>query len=195
LRFNDAAALLVAALLTACAYGPSANQVTPPPARLDTGVALLHAGQVVDSIPCLTDELPINHIHIHLLVLLNGAGVAVPAGIGIGRPWGVDPDGFISTGSCFAWIHTHDATGIVHIFSPEGKTYTLAQLFSVWGHPFGTGGPFNFSGPVTVLVNGDRVAGDPGAIQLGNYFNVVVELGKPPAIPPAPNYNFSSTRR
>jgi len=75
------------------------------------------------------------HIHVHLVVLEDGANVAVPAGIGVGRPWGVDPDGFVSTGSCFAWIHTHDTTGVVHIAGPEEKSFNLGQLFSVWGHP------------------------------------------------------------
>jgi hypothetical protein len=89
----------------------------------------------------------------------------------------------------------HDTTGVVHVFSPEGKTYTLGQVFSVWGHSLGPEKAFNFNGPLTVLVNGDRVSGDPRSIQLGNYFNIVLELGKPPATPPAPNYNFSSTRR
>jgi hypothetical protein len=195
LRFNEAAALFVAALLVACACGEPASSLNTPLAQLDTSVASLRAGQVVDSIPCLTDELPMNHIHVHLVVLFNGANVTVPAGVGVGRPWGVDPDGFISTGACFAWIHTHDATGVVHIFSPGGKTYTLGQVFSVWGHALGTDRAFNFSGAMRVLVNGDRVTGDPAAVQLGNYFNIVLELGQPPATPPAPNYNFSSTRR
>jgi hypothetical protein len=191
LRFNESA--LVAVLL-ACACGGTSNPVATP-APLDTSVISLHAGQVIDSVPCLTQELPAQHIHIHLVVLEDGANVTVPAGIGVGRPWGVDPDGFVSTGSCFAWIHTHDTTGVVHIVGPEEKTYNLGQLFSVWGHPLTAAAAFNFNGPVAVLVDGVRIDGDPRGVQLANFFNVVVELGKPPATPPAPNYNFSSTRR
>jgi hypothetical protein len=192
LRFNEIA--LVAGLL-ACACGGVSNPVATATVPLDTSVASLHASQVVDSVPCLTQELPAQHIHIHLVVLEDGANVTVPAGIGVGRPWGVDPDGFVSTGSCFAWIHTHDTTGVVHIVGPEEKSYNLGQLFSVWGHPLAVDGAFNFTGPVAVLVNGVRMDGDPRGVQLANFFNIVVELGKAPATPPAPNYNFSSTRR
>jgi hypothetical protein len=181
--------------MLSAACGESSNQVASPPAQLDTSIAALHAGQVVDSVPCLAQELPVQHIHVHLVILDDGANVTVPAGIGVGRPWGTDPDGFISTGSCFAWIHTHDTTGVVHLFSADGKSYTLGQLFSVWGQPLGAGHAFNFSGQVTVLVNGDHVGGDPRDIDLANFFNVVIELGKPPSTPPAPNYDFSSTRR
>jgi hypothetical protein len=192
LRFNEI--VLVVGLL-ACACGGDSNPVATAAAPLDTSVASLHAGQVVDSVPCLTQELPAQHIHIHLVVLEDGASVTVPAGIGVGRPWGVDPDGFVSTGSCFAWIHTHDTTGVVHIVGPEEKTYNLGQLFSVWGHPLAADGAFNFTGPVAVVVNGVRMDGDPRGVQLANFFNIVVELGKAPETPPAPNYNFSSTRR
>jgi hypothetical protein len=192
LRFNEIA--LVAGLL-ACACGGVSNPVATATVPLDTSVASLHASQVVDSVPCLTQELPAQHIHIHLVVLEDGANVTVPAGIGVGRPWGVDPDGFVSTGSCFAWIHTHDTTGVVHIVGPEEKSYSLGQLFSVWGHPLAADRAFNFTGPVAVLVNGVRMDGDPRGVQLANFFNIVVELGKAPATPPAPNYNFSSTRR
>jgi hypothetical protein len=192
LRFSEG--LLVVAMLSAACGGPS-NPVASPAAHLDTSVVSLHAGQVVDGVPCLTQEMPAMHTHIHLVVIDDGTNVTVPAGIGVGRPWGVDPDGFVSTGSCFAWIHTHDTTGVVHIGGPEETTYKLGQLFSVWGHPLSADAAFNFSGPVAVLVNGVRVDGDPREIQLANFFNVVVELGKPPATTPAPNYNFSSTRR
>ena len=190
MRFNES---VVVAALVASACGGVSNPVASPAVQLDTSVASLHAGQVVDSVPCLTQELPAQHIHIHLVVLKDGANVSVPAGIGVGRPWGIDPDGFVSTGSCFAWIHTHDTTGVVHIVGE--KSYTLGQLFSVWGHPLTAGGAFNFSGPVAVLVNGVRAGGDPREIQLANFFNIVVEIGTPPATAPAPNYNFSSTRR
>lgn len=192
MRFSES--VLVAALV-ACACGGASSPVTSPAVQLDTSVASLHAGQVVDSVPCLTQELPAPHVHIHLVVLQDGANVTIPAGIGVGRPWGIDPDGFVSTGSCFAWIHTHDTTGVVHIVGPEEKTYTLGQLFSVWGHPLGADAAFNFSGPVAVLVNGVRADGDPREVPLANFFNIVVEIGTPPATAPAPNYNFSSTRR
>src|SRR5579864_7600643 len=154
----------------ACACGGVSYPVASPAVQLDTSVASLHAGQVVDRVPCLTQELPAQHIHIHLVVLEDGANVTVPAGIGVGRPWAIDPDGFVSAGSCFAWIHTHDTTGVVHIVGPEEKSYTLGQLFSVWGHPLAADAAFNFTGPVAVVVNGIRADGDPRKVELANFF-------------------------
>ncbi|HEX9235017.1 MAG TPA: hypothetical protein VF972_01920 [Actinomycetota bacterium] len=33
-------------------------------------------------------------------------------------------------------IHTHDATGIIHIESPTPRTFTLGEFFDVWGVRF-----------------------------------------------------------
>ena len=40
---------------------------------------------------------------------------------------------FVVGGSCFAWLHTHAADGVVHIESPTKRTYTLGNFFDVWG--------------------------------------------------------------
>jgi len=71
----------------------------------------------------LTAEGSVLHIHQHLDMIINGQGVTVPAEIGIGT-------GFISP------IHTHDATGILHVESPEVKDFTLGQFFDEWGVDF-----------------------------------------------------------
>ena len=151
--------------------------------------------QVVDGVPCLGGDLPVNHFHIHIEVLLDGSQVTVPAGIGVGRPWAENPPGFIATGGCFAWIHTHDTTGVVHVFTQVGKSDTLGQVFSVWGQPLDTGGALGFRGNIAVLVNGQAMGGDPRSIPLKNLENIVVELGKAPETPPAALYDFGTMRR
>lgn len=153
----------------------------------------LHEGQVVDGVPCLTEDLPEHHIHVHLEILDDGINVTVPAGIGVGRPWGADPSGFIATGACFAWMHTHDTTGVVHIVTPEEKSFTLGQLFEVWGQPLGQGSSLGYQGAVAVFVNGDRFDGDPRKVNLANLANVVLELGR--AVPAAATYNFGTMSR
>jgi hypothetical protein len=60
------------------------------------------------------------HIHPHLTILVNGSPVTVPAGIGI-KAGGDLP------------LHTHDASGTIHIDSPAARTFTLADFFAVWG--------------------------------------------------------------
>jgi hypothetical protein len=162
---------------------------------LDTSVRELHLGQVVDGVPCLQDDLPVHHIHVHLGIYLDGNSVTVPAGIGVGRPWGVQPGGFVATGSCFAWLHTHDASGVVHIVTPEEKTFTLHQLFEVWGHPLSKGSALGVTESVTALVNGRHFGGDPPGIQLDNLENIVLEIGKLPSTPPPSLYDFATVNR
>jgi hypothetical protein len=157
---------------------------------LNTAVLTLHEGQVIDGVPCLIEDLPVHHIHVHLEILLNGEPITVPAGIGIGRPWGVDSSRFIATGSCFAWIHTHDTTGVVHIVTPEEKAFTLDQLFEVWGQTLTPDSALGYTGRVAVLVNGVRFSGDPRLVPLVNLDNIVIELGAPPSSPAPALFDF-----
>ena len=190
---NEGRAMLLLALLLA---GCAADVQTPPSsaAQLDTAVRSLEAGQVVDGVPCLTEERPQHHIHVHLQIMRDGIGVPVPAGIGVGRPWGVDSTGFITTGGCFAWIHVHDMTGVVHVFTPEEKSFTLGQLFELWGQPLVAGSALGYDGPLAVLVNGQRIDGDPREVALTNLENIVLELGLPPSDPPRALYEFGAPR-
>jgi hypothetical protein len=191
--FHEGRALLLLLLLLAgCASAAQGSQ--SPAAQLNTTVRSLQAGKVVDGVPCLTEDLPQYHIHVHLQILYDGVVVGVPAGIGIGRPWSVDSTGFIATGGCFAWIHTHDTTGVVHIVTPEEKSFTLGQLFEVWGQPVGPDSALGYDGSLMVLVNGQRVGGDPRGVRLRNLENIVLELGTPPAVPPPALYDFAAKR-
>ena len=162
---------------------------------ISTAVRDLREGQVVDSVPCLRDDLPVNHFHVHLVIYLDGEKLTVPAGLGVGRPWGENPPGFIATGRCFAWIHTHDTTGVMHVFTQVGRSDTLGQVFSVWGQPLSIDGALGFRGRIEVLVNGQAMDGDPRSIPLKNLSNIVLELGKPPVPAPAALYDFGTMRR
>ncbi len=167
---------------------------TAPPAHLELAVQELRAGQVVDGVPCLPDEIPGHHIHVHLAVFANGSPVAVPAGIGVGRPWGQDGSGFIGSGTCFAWMHTHDSSGVIHILAPVESPFTLGQLFHVWGHPLARDSALGFRGPLSLYVDGQAARGDPSALPLLNLENIVLELGAAPASPPPALYDFAALR-
>jgi len=180
-------ALVAAVLMVGCGSSSTFH--------LDTSVRSLKQGQVVDSVPCLTADIPEHHLHVHLAIYLDGAGVKVPAGIGVGRPWGFDSTGFLATGSCFAWLHTHDATGVIHIATPVAQAFNLGQLFQIWGQPLSSAGAFNYHGSLKVLVDGRATPGDPNALALTQYENIVLELGKPPAVAPASIYDFSGLSR
>ena len=191
--FHEARALLLLPLLllgcTAVAPTPEAT-----PARLSTSVQSLTVGQIVDGVPCLADEVARYHTHVHLQILFDGVDVPVPAGIGIAQPWRVDLTGFIVTAPCFAWIHVHDTSGVVHMVAPEAKAFTLGQLFGVWGQQLEVGSALGYDGQLVVLVNGQRIEGDPRAVVLKNLENIVVELGKPPAVAPPALYDFGTPR-
>jgi len=191
MRLQLSALLLI--VCTAC--GAAGAQPATTRNHVTTLVRQVHESQIVDGVPCLRNELPVQHLHIHLEIWLDGKRVTVPAGVGVGRPWGTDQTGFISTGSCFAWIHTHDTTGVVHVFTQVGKSDTLGQVFSVWGQPLTERGALGYSGDLAVLVNGRSMTGDPRLVPLKNLENIVLELGTPPSPPPGALYDFGTMRR
>src|SRR5438128_3178687 len=78
------------------------------------------AGTPEAAIPCSGQEMGAEHIHAHLEIYVRGQPRVVPANIGI-RP------------TCLFWLHTHDATGLIHVEAGAGGTYTLGQFFTVWG--------------------------------------------------------------
>src|SRR5438874_1571378 len=85
-------------------------------------------GRAIDGITCQSEMLNY-HIHAHLTLYKNGRAVPVPANVGI--PY----DSAINVGGqhiCYYWLHTHDASGVVHIESPTPHLYTLGQFFDIW---------------------------------------------------------------
>lgn len=189
------AGLVLAGVMLAACGTSTAPLANPDAAHLNTTVKDLRQGQVVDGVPCLVADLPEHHIHVHVGVYVDGVSVKVPAGVGVGRPWGFDNTGFLANGSCFAWMHTHDTTGVVHIVTPDQKVFTLGQLFEIWGQPIAPGVAFNYKGTLTVLVDGRPNGGDPREVPLTPFENIVLELGPPPAVPPASLYDFSTLQR
>jgi hypothetical protein len=63
------------------------------------------------------------HIHPHLTIFIDGKEKTVPAGIGIE-----------ATGDLP--LHTHDASGKIHVESPVVRTFCLEDFFAVWGQTF-----------------------------------------------------------
>jgi hypothetical protein len=142
------------------------DYTAPPwPAPADASAAVAAAG-----LPMLRREGNVEHIHAHLDVLVDGAPVTVPANIGIDmRRRAISP------------LHTHDASGVVHIESPVQRQFSLGEFFSEWlvslsadnigGLRAGDGKVFR------VFVNGTPQSGNPGAIMLGAHDEVAVVYG------------------
>jgi hypothetical protein len=181
-------------LTAAPAPGSTGPENVPiPSAPVLAGTSAATAGQAIDGIGCQTSEQTVFHIHTHLTIFVNGQQRQVPAAIGI--PGAVaqqtQAGPFINSGSCFYWLHTHAADGIIHIESPVQRTYTLGEFFDEWGQPLGPGQVGQAQGKVTVIVNGQVFKGNPRDVPLGSHENLQVEVGTPLVAPET--INWSST--
>ena len=173
------------------ALGPENVPIPSVPALAGTSSAT--AGQAIDGISCNTSEQTVFHIHTHLTIFVNGQQRQVPAGIGIpGAVAQQTPGGpFVDSGTCFYWLHTHAADGIIHIESPVERTFTLGEFFDEWGQPLGPSQVGPAHGKVTVIVNGKVFTGNPRDVPLGSRENLQVEVGTPLVAPET--INWSST--
>jgi len=168
------------------AAGPLGPEGVPIPAAPPlTGTATKATGQQVDGIGCDTTEQTLFHIHAHLTVFVNGAARQVPAGIGIPGAQGQRTPGgtFIDSGTCFYWLHTHAADGIIHIESPVQRTYTLGEFFNEWGQPLGPDRVGPAAGKVTALYNGHVYLGNPAGIPLTRHAQIQLDVGAPLVAP------------
>ncbi len=162
--------------------GPNGPEGVPVPAAAAlASTATKATGKTVDGISCETTEQLVYHIHAHLTVFVNGAARQIPAAIGIpGAQAQNTPTGpFIASGSCFYWLHTHAADGIIHIESPVHRTYTLGDFFDIWGQPLGPDQVGPAHGPVTAIFNRQVYRGNPRNIPLEKHAQIQLEVGKP----------------
>jgi hypothetical protein len=134
-------------------------------------------GAPVDGISCDTTT-PIQHIHVHLTLIANGQQRAIPIAIGVGNPFILQ--NFVVAAGCYYWLHTHDATGIVHIEAPVSTTFNLGQFFAVWGEPLSSSNVAGFSGTVTAYVDSTLYTGDLGAIGFQEHRQITLIVGTVP---------------
>ena len=140
-------------------------------------------GQTIDGIKANSMEALAYHIHAHLSIIDKGHEIAIPAGIGITPPLQIQ-NGFVSNGAAYYWLHTHDATGIIHIESPVHKIFTLGQFFDIWGMPLSKNNVAGFKGKVLVYVNGKPDYEPLRMITLTAHKQITLEIGKPYIKPP-----------
>jgi hypothetical protein len=149
-------------------------QAGPPPWRAET--AQLRARLSAIGLQTLTAEGQAQHTHQHLDLYVDGRPVAVPPDIGVNRT-----AGFLSP------IHTHDATGIIHVESPVVRDFTLGEFFDVWGVRFDghcVGGVCDGNGrTLSVFLNRQPYTGDPRALVLTDHEEIVVAIGIAAQVP------------
>jgi hypothetical protein len=161
------------------ALGPEGVPVPAAPPL--AGLSASATGQPVDGISCQTSEQTLFHVHAHLAVFVNGKARQVPAAIGIpgAQAQNSARGPFISAGTCFYWLHTHAADGIIHIESPVNRTYTLGNLFDEWGQPLGSDQVGPAVGHVTASYDGKAYGGNPRGIPLTAHAQIQLVVGTP----------------
>ena len=132
-------------------------------------------------LPAQSSMSAVVHNHDLLQIYVNGSPVQVPALIGIDQ-----------TAGYLTSLHTHDASGIIHVESPEARSFTLGQFFDVWGVRLTSTciGGYCDSGSSTLraFVNGSPFTGDPSTIPLTSHEDIVLAYGTGAQLPkPIPN--------
>ncbi len=75
------------------------------------------------ALQCTTDMATKYHIHPALQIYINGEKQEIPEGVGV-------------SAICMNSLHTHDATGTIHVEAPVQKDFTLGDFFAVWKKDF-----------------------------------------------------------
>jgi hypothetical protein len=134
---------------------------------------------MISGIACDAMEGQRIHIHQHLVLLDHGQQVTIPPNVGQ-----------VPARNCLYWIHTHTPDGILHIESPQSRTFTLADFFAIWGQPLSRTRAASMRArkgtTLRVWVNGKRYRGDPRTIPLVAHADIVIEAGPP--FPPPPQF-------
>jgi hypothetical protein len=139
----------------------------------------------------------VRHDHVHLDVIVDGRRVTIPAGVGLAEPVdaGPCPSSTQGQGDCATRhvyvakvanspLHTHSASGIIHVEPDRPGTYTLGQFFDEWGvrlTPTCVGAYCAGGGKeLRAFVDGRRVA-NPREIVLRNRQEIALVYGPPSA--------------
>ncbi len=167
------------------------DQFTP----IDGDAALGGQGLPVDGIPCNTLGTKY-HNHVHLSIYVNGQQFAVPDVIGMKNP-GPEVNGFTIKYDCVYELHTHDASGLIHVEAQTPDLFNLGQLFDIWGQPLSSSNVAGFSGQVQIYIasasapvgpatatNYVAYTGDLRSIPFVPHNAIVVEVGPPFVLPP-----------
>lgn len=167
---------------------------------VEPGIPPWQKGATIDNVQCNTLEQTQTHYHAHLQIYVNGQPFSIPGDVGRQSP------------GCFYWLHVHSDTGddgVIHIESPDNRTYNLKQFFDIWGVPLSatnfmnhkvdashkltvyvynpTSQPTDSQTPFTVTPPNNLVpySGDPTKITLKPHELIVLEYGTPLVPPPA----------
>lgn len=143
----------------------------------------------IDGVYCDSSEQLSYHIHALLTIYINGANIPLVANTGI-APIGVTSSANVT---CLYWLHTHDATGVIHIESPTTRLYTLNQFFDIWERFSSSSSAFptqlSSSTGWIIYVNGKQVNTDFSHLQLAAHELITIAYNSP-GIKPVTTYSW-----
>jgi len=142
-------------------------------------------GQAMAGLDCQLTMPETYHVHSHVSIFLNGDALTVPGDIGIVPA--------APQGRCFYSVHTHDESGKIHVEAAAAGTYTLGQMFALWGQPLTNTNIAGLTGmPVSVYVTDNGVVTEAtdgwDSIELMNHREITIAVGTP--ITEIPNFTW-----
>lgn len=155
-----------------------------PSYRPPAGNTAVAAGTPIGTLRCGSHG---KTVAVHLELFANRRVVAVPAGIGVARPFRTTLGTVVPQG-CSYPVRTLTPTGVVEV-ATNGRS-TVGDLFRVWGQPLGPRrlGSFTSRSPVRAYVGGRLVRGPAASIPLTSGEEIVLEIGG--YVPPHPSFLF-----
>ena len=144
-------------------------------------------GTPIAGLTCETKLSETYHVHTHVSVFLDGVALAFPRFVGRVQE-GSNP-------VCFYSLHTHDWSGKIHVEAPAPGTFTLGQLFEIWGMPLQSDNVAGLTGKPIVVYSTEggvvtEVTTDWKAIELTTHKEVTIQVGTP--ITEIPNFFWSA---
>jgi hypothetical protein len=136
------------------------------------------------------------HYHAALQIIYQGNPVSIPNDIG-------------RLTTCFYWLHMHpESPGVIHVESPNNRTFTLGDFFKVWAVSKKTPEPLDATHVSSFTLTGDQklvvyvddqdaktgpqlYTGDPAKIDLKKHLVITLEI-TPPTVAPPPTFTFPS---
>jgi hypothetical protein len=135
---------------------------------------------------CVVNPPDAVNYHAHLSILVNNEPQQIPKYVGAAVS---------GQTHCFYPIHTDHASGRVHVISAAAGTFTLGQLFEIWGQPLQADNVAGYTGmPVEVYVTDNGTVtkveqANWSTIELTSHREVTIEIGTP--LTQVPNFTWT----
>lgn len=143
-------------------------------------------GSAIGSFTCSVNPPDTYNVHAHLSILVNNEPQAIPKYVGAA------PSGQTH---CFYPIHTDFSSGRVHVISAASGTFTLGQMFQIWGQQLTSTNVAGITGlPVEVYITDNGTStkveeADWSNIELKDHRLITIELGTP--LTEIPNFSWT----